>query len=101
MATRWSKRRIQRRLAGIAGPDEQLVHYERLRTGGFWVTTDRALYQLSNLGDPERVAFDEITSVRSLSPGSPVLVVTAPGHQPLIGDLPADSPLAEQLRQLP
>ena len=101
MATRWARWRIRRRLAGIAGSEEQLVHYERLRTGGFWVTTDRALYQLPNFGDPERVAFDEVTSVGTLSPGSRVLVVTAPGHQPLIGDLPADSRLAEQLRQLP
>lgn len=100
MVTPWARLRIRRRLAGIAGPDEQLVHAERLRSGGWWVTTDQALYQVPNFGDPERVPFSEIRSVGSLHPGSPVVVVTAAGHQPLIGDLAPTSRLAEQLRRI-
>ena len=100
MVTPWARSRIRRRLAGIAGPDEQIVNAERLRTGGWWVTTDEALYELPSSGEPERVPLSQIRSVRALSAGSPVLVVTAPGHQPLIGDLAPGSQLAEQLRQL-
>lgn len=100
MVTPWASRRARRRLAGIVGPDEQFVHVERLRPGGWWVTTDQALYQVPTAGDPERVTFAEIGSVHSLSSGSPVIVVTAPGRQPLIGDLRADSRIAEQLRRL-
>lgn len=98
--TPWAMLRIRRRLAGILGPDERFVRTERLRGGGWWVTTDTALYQLPNTGQPERVALAEIRSVHRLSPGSSSIVVTAPGHQPLIGDLAPDSRLAEQLRQL-
>ena len=100
MVTPWARSRIRRRLAGSAGPDEEIVHAERLPTGGWWVTTDKALYELPNFGDPERVPFSEIGSVRSLSPGSSAIVVTAAGHQPLIGDLASNSRVAEQLRNL-
>ena len=100
MVAPWVKWRTRRRLAGLTGPDEQLVHIERLRAGGWWVTTDRALYEVRKFAGPERVPFSEIRSVRSLSAGSPVIVVTATGHQPLVGDLAPGSILARQLREL-
>ena len=100
MVGRWARWRIRRRLAGVAGAEEEVFHVERLRAGGWWVTTDKALYQVPNFGDPERVPFSEIRSVGRLNPGSSAIVVTAPGHQPLIGDLASDSAVAKQLREV-
>lgn len=100
MVAPWSRWRTKRRLRGLIGPEEQVLLIERLRTGGWWVATDQALYHVPRFADPERVPLAEIRSVHSLSAGSPVIVVTASGHQPLIGDLAANSVLAERLREL-
>ena len=100
VVTPWARGRIRRRLAGIAAPEEQLVHIERLRAGGWWATTDQALYHVPRSADVERVAFGQIRSVRHLSAGSAMIVVNAEGHQPLVGDLPADSRLVQQLREV-
>jgi len=62
----WSRsrrRRVERQLAGLLEPDEEITVVERLPVGGWWLTTDRALFLLEAGADTRRVPLDQISWV--------------------------------------
>lgn len=63
MAISWRRRHIRRLLGGLLIPGEDIVMVERLGLGGWWLTTDRALYVVHKPDDPKRVPFGQIRSV--------------------------------------
>jgi hypothetical protein len=99
MATSWQRRRITRRLAGLLEPGEDVVMVERLVLGGWWSTTDRAVYVLRKPEAPEKVPFDQIHSVEWVHGRVTATIRTTTGH---LVNVPvrSRSRILQRLRQL-
>jgi len=54
---------MERRLAELLASDEEITAVERLPVGGWWLTTDRALFLLEGGADPRRVPLGQISWV--------------------------------------
>ena len=101
MTTRWGRWRAARRLSGLSEPGEAVALVERLGLGGYWVTTDRALYILASSADRQRLPFGDISGVTAV-PGrttTQVTITTRSGGV-VVGDLPRGSSVADRLSHL-
>ena len=64
MVTRWRRRRARKLLAGLLPTSEEIALVERLGLGGWWITTDQALYVVKDTRQPQRVPFIQIRVVQ-------------------------------------
>lgn len=94
----WRERRIRRRLAGLIGPEEDIRVAERLGLGGWWVTSDEALYILGGLPEPSRLPLAEIVSVQVAEGRMTVQVtITTSAGEIAVGDLRPGSAVLRRL----